>query len=477
VKLRVLLPLLFVGASLAGCLGNSGSALPPPNGINSVEGDSIAGVSWIMEPGVSYMTFGGTSPQLTTLNWATNISIGGFALNAGNGGAVSPAVLCSVPNGNPYYFTIDAHSGTSPGGPGSPVVGSTARPAGGAGTWTPGNFIGTRINGIGYATYTTCLLTGPGTGRYVAVGPAGAILSSSDGFNWTSRTPAGFATDLYAVAALNSTVNSPAGPTPLFVAVGAGGAAIRSTDGVTWTSSVPTNGSGAALRAITLSGSTFIAVGDGGRIQVSADGANWVADSSNTTVDLHAIQCVGATCVAVGDAGVIDISFDSGGNWTVNTVGAGGTALRAVAFGNDDDNIGTGGVIGDNWLVAINTWVVVGDNGTAYQTTGLTTGVTSSAWNAVPVAGAANLVALGYSTHFIAIDSAGNAFTNVLGTAGNWSAPVPSGITDPIAMTGNGHGSTSPTQLSSTYWNIESILDNSHGFVLVGASGDSALSF
>jgi hypothetical protein len=455
VKLRFLVP-FFAAVALAGCIGNSGDSAPPPNDITAVVGDGIAGITWRPQPDIVYLAFGSTNPDLTVQNW-TDAGIAGFAILNGGTKTVPPAVICNTnpgiaPNGLSYYFTVDAHTGSAPAGAGSRTVQATPRAAGGAGTWTLGTPIGVNINGVGYATITTCLPTGLPTGIYAAVGATGAIFTSTNGATWTSRTPPGYTTDLYSVATFTGSVNVPSAPNVQFVAVGAGGASIHSLDGVTWTSTVAASGSAPILRSVTLAGGTFVAVGDGGRIQTTADGVTWTAQTSNTTANLHSIYCLDTTCIAVGDAGVVDVSLDGGLTWTVKTLTTG--ALRAVAYGNFDNNETGNGVVGVGNNTSINTWVVVGDNGVAFETNNLTTTVSSVTWNAVSISGAANFVAISYTTQFVAIDSAGNAFASQTGTSGTWSAAVATRITDPI-----------------------SVATNSHGYVLVGTSGDNTSSF
>jgi len=446
-----------------------------PTGVQAVSGDGISGLTWNSQSGVTYYVFGATNPDLTALNW-TEASIGGFPLNNLGSKAQPPALLCSPANGLGYYFTVDAHSGTSPGGPGSPVVAATARGAGDAGTWGAGTPIGANINAVGYGTLTRCLANGPPSGTFVAVGPAGAIFTSTDnGAHWSSTAPAGYTTDLFAVTAFTGNPDFPVNPARLFVAVGDGGASIISTDGVSWRPGATSNTTASTLRAISTAGPAFVAVGDNGRIQTSPDGVNWVSQTSNTSVNLHAVECVVNLCLAVGDAGVIDASTDGGASWFVTTVGGGATALRAVAFGDNDNNLGAGGVIGQNWSVAINTWVVLGDNGAAFETSAVTG--SASPWAAVQILGAGNFVAVAYSTRFVALDASGNAFTSLTGTTGTWSAPTPTGLTNPIAMSGNGHGSTPPLQLTPTFWISTAVNDNSHGFVAVGSAGANASSF
>ena len=238
--------------------------------------------------------------------------------------------------------------------------------------------------------------------------------------------------------------------------MGAGGAVVRSADGINWSPGVGFNPSALTLRAVSLAGTTFVAVGDSGRIETSPDGLTWTVQNSGTTVNLHAVTCVSITCVAVGDAGVVDLSFNGGGNWVPQTLGGGTTALRAVAYGNNDNNETANGVIGLGGLTptAINTWVVVGDGGTAFQTNTLGTSVATIAWNPVPISGAADLVAVSYTTHFLAVDSVGNAFSSQLAIANSWAPALTTGVFDPVSMVTNGVG-----------------------YVLVGAGGENATAF
>ncbi|HEX4598903.1 MAG TPA: hypothetical protein VH278_14005 [Burkholderiaceae bacterium] len=454
-NLRFLLP--FAAALvLVGCLGNSGSSAPPPADIKPVAGDGIAGITWSPQLGVTYIAFGATNPALTSLNW-TDTGIGGFALLNGGTSSVPPALLCNSfaaisPNGLAYYFTVDAHTGTSPGGSGSPTITVTPRPSGGAGTWSVGTPVGSHINGVGYAAFTTCQPSGLPTGVYAAVGAGGAIFSSSDGKTWTPRSPANFTTDLYAAASFTANINL--APTILLVAVGANGAVIRSNDGVNWTPTITGSPAIPALRAVSSAGSNFVAVGDNGYIQTSADGVNWVIRPSNTTANLHGVDCVSSTCIAVGDAGVADISLDTGTTWFVNVLGNGTSTLRSVTYGNFDNNVTGSNVIGVGGTTTINTWVVVGDNGAAFQTNNFTSDAAAIIWTPTPIASAADLLAISYTTQFVAIDSAGNAFASQTAIEGTWSAPVATGIPDPV-----------------------SVATNQHGYVLVGSAGDNASSF
>ena len=422
-------------------------------------GDGYVGITWTPVLGVSYLAFGSTNAALTTLNW-TDPSIAGFPLNNVGNSSQPPALECNtngqyginVPNGLPFYFTVDAHTGTSPGGTGSPAVTAIARPAGG--TWVNGTPLAASINDVGYAVITTCLSTGLPTGIYVAVGPGGDIFESTDGTTWIRRGPPGYVTDLYGVATVTGSVNVPQAPNLLFIAVGAGGAVVRSTDGISWDSSIAQNASVPTLRSISVAGSTFVAVGDAGRIQTSADGLTWVTAASNTAANFHAVHCFSTACVAVGDAGVVDTSGDGGMSWTVTTLGGGTSALRAIAFGNYDDNVTAPNVLGVNGTVLINTWVLVGDNATLFESNTVSGTTGTQFWTAVSINGAANFVAISYTTQFVAIDSNGNAFASQTAIPNSWSPPVATGITDPVSVTSNGHG-----------------------YVLLGSSGDNTSSF
>ncbi len=448
-KFRIPLLGLAACAALAGCIGNNGDSLPPPTGVQPISGDGYVGVSWASQVGVEYYVFAANNPSLTPSNFA-DTAINGFPLN-NFGTAQPPDIFCGAANGLDYFFTITAHTGSAPGGPGSPDVLAVARPAGSS--WRIGGAIAGAINGIGYAQTTTCLPYALPTGLFVAVGPAGKIFTSPDGINWTQRSPA--TADLYGVAALTGNVNNPGASAQVFIAVGAGGAVARSTDGITWNTTVVYNPGVPTLRSVAFSGSVFVAVGDTGRIQTSPDGVTWTVQVSNTSANLHSVRCVGAICYAVGDNGLIDVSSSSGlpvsngtnaSSWTAVTVGGGNFALRDVVYGNYDYNW-SNGVIGVAGVTAINTWVAVGDAGAVFVNN-------SGTWVQVPLGSAPNLVGIGYSTRFLAIDAAGNAYASQTGAAGTWSVVASTGVTDAVAIAGSGNG-----------------------FVTVGSAGDNASSF
>jgi len=419
-------------------------------------GDGIVGITWTPVLGVSYLTFGSTNPSVSTLNW-TDPAIAGFALLNNGTSTTPPALLCnSVPgaavNGQPYYFTVDAHSGTSPSGGGSPTMMAVGRSAGGNGTWRAGTPMGANLNGIGYASIEPCLSNALPNGIWATVGPVGAIFTSTDGKTWTSHAPATYSANLFAVAATAIPNTFPNPPTPLFVAVGEGSSVVRSTDGIAWSATVAANPALPALRAIAVASGGFVAVGDNGRIQSSPDGVNWALRASNTGLNLHAVTCFVATCVAAGDGGILLASFDAGTTWGQTTLGTGASTLRAIAYGNFDNNQTATNVVGVGGNTEINTWVVVGDGGAVFESNTLIAPTSPVLWNPVVVSGAGNFVSVAYTTQFVAVDNSGNAFTSQ--TAVSWSPPIATGIADPVWMA-----------------------TNSHGFVLAGSSGDNASSF
>lgn len=416
-NIRSIAPALAAVCVLAAC-GGGGDPAPAPTGVTVTAADGSVVVSWNDDPAVQYWLFVSSDARLTTENF-TQLTDVRVIRNAR-----SPYVLCGYANGRTLYTTINGRIDGGPGGPGSPTLAATPRAAGAS--WTAGTALGTDFDGVGYAPLTTCQASALPTGIFVAVGPAAAIASSSDGRTFTARSaPTGFATDLHAVAAFTASLNNPSAPNTKIVAVGAGGASITSPDGVTWTVGTAFDAAQPAWRAIATYGGTFIAVGDGGAIATTTDGVTWTARTSNTSADLTGIACASDRCIAVGAGGTIVTSTDAGATWSAATL-AGAPALRRIAYGNFNNNAGS-------TTTSINTFVAVGDGGfAAYSSDGGTN------WTAVTVAGAGNLTGIGYTTQFVAVDGAGNAFASVDGQS--WSAATATGITGVRALAGTGFG-------------------------------------
>jgi hypothetical protein len=177
--------------------------------------------------------------------------------------------------------------------------------------------------------------------------------------------------------------------------------------------------------------------------------ANAAAASTNA---LNAIHCVSSTCVAVGANGTTLWTGSSGSTWTLYAIGV--NNWSTVAYGNANDNADALVSVTNNVLTvtpanqSINTWVVADGNGSyAYATS-------AGAWVAgtAPIAG--SVVAIDYTTRFVALDGAGNAYASENGIQWSTSPVGSSNLPDAIAMRSNGAG-----------------------FVAIGSSGDNASAF
>ena len=146
-----------------------------------------------------------------------------------------------------------------------------------------------------------------GNSRYVAVGANGTIVTTADGITWEA-VASGTPNDLRGVAfaAIGTTIDGVTVVTNHFVAVGAAGAVLTSSDGVTWTVQPPITAKD--LLAVVYGGQ-FVAVGKAGGIFTSPDGLTWQARTSGTSNDLAAIARTLSGYTAVGDAGTNVSSF------------------------------------------------------------------------------------------------------------------------------------------------------------------------
>lgn len=159
--------------------------------------------------------------------------------------------------------------------------------------------------------------------KFVAVGSAGAIMSSDAG-----QVSSGTTVQLYGITWSGSK----------FVAVGYDGTVLSSADGISW-ATVQT--AGGTLRGVTWSGTQFVAVGDGGIVQTSPDGVVWTVRASGTGNRLFAVTWTGTRFVAVGEWLTIITSPD-GVAWTDESVdgremlhGAASSGTTVVAVGQD----------------------------------------------------------------------------------------------------------------------------------------------
>src|SRR3989339_644632 len=110
---------------------------------------------------------------------------------------------------------------------------------------------------------------GYGSGRFIAVGDLGTVLTSSAGVTWTDRT-SGTSNYLSGVGYGNG----------VFVIVGGLGAVLTSPDGMTWTAR--TSGTSRDLYGVAFGNGVFVATGDAGAVVTSSDGATWTVRASGT---------------------------------------------------------------------------------------------------------------------------------------------------------------------------------------------------
>jgi photosystem II stability/assembly factor-like uncharacterized protein len=180
---------------------------------------------------------------------------------------------------------------------------------------------------------------------FVAVGDSGSIITSSDGYNWTTRTSgttanlrsviwanniflaaSGDGTTVYSSDGILWTVGSTGGGQPVnalawngsvFVAVGV--RQYSSTDGITWTDRTPIVNN-RTLNAVVWSSSIgrFIGVGDSGGLLTSPNGTFWDLGNSGTSTTFRGIEWNGSLLVAVGDNGLIRTSTDAT-SWTTRS--------------------------------------------------------------------------------------------------------------------------------------------------------------
>lgn len=375
---RQFITAILSAAVLSAC-GGGGSSAPAPTIKSVTAGDTQIVIDWVQEPGVEYWLWFKAGDTVSAGEKTASYRL---AITA-------PYILTGLTNDTKYAITINGRTNGGPGGPGSVVQTATPRAAGsvwlsggalGSGNALRGvaqglssssattySYIAVGDNGVIYSSpayVSTAALSwtqvraATGTSlnavlyalaKYVAVGDAGSVLTSTDTTTWTAAT-SGTTAKLNALATNSSIV----------VAVGANGTILHSSDGTTWTAAttVPTTSN---LYGVTYSAlGLWVAVGANGTLLTSSDAVTWTAVSSSTTATLKAVASmttVNSTTsvttygiVAVGTGGVI-LSSSTGTAWSVQTQG--NADLNAVA--------------------ASTRFVALGDNGSIYASTDGTT--------------------------------------------------------------------------------------------------------
>ena len=159
------------------------------------------------------------------------------------------------------------------------------------------------------------------SGKYVAVGNSGIIITSDDGITWDNRT-SGVTKVLRGIAYGNSK----------YVTVGFDGTVLTSSDSITWTQqSSPTTEDFFGLEYVN---NKFIGVGDNGLIITSSDGTTWDNKTSGTSEKIKGINYGNGRYVTIATNGIIHTSTDTD-TWTLRSSGT-TNDLWAVEFGNGE---------------------------------------------------------------------------------------------------------------------------------------------
>jgi len=158
-----------------------------------------------------------------------------------------------------------------------------------------------------------------GAGRFVAVGEQGEIATSVDGTSWSavdSGTNVFLIRTIYAVGR--------------FLAIGTDGSVIASNDGLSWQ---PTAQLGGYVLGIASDGAQFVAVGSlPARIFTSTDATTWTTRVLSPLTQAQGVAFGGGTFIAVGESGSIETSID-GAHWTVQNSGS-SARLWGATYGN-----------------------------------------------------------------------------------------------------------------------------------------------
>jgi hypothetical protein len=201
--------------------------------------------------------------------------------------------------------------------------------------WTDVNYSATFFRGAVY-----------GNGIFIATGAVFRSYSY-DGVTWTHLTPSGWNCDRIAYG------------NGLFVGVGYAnisgvltGFVFTSTDGLNWTSRTPAANNW--WKDITYGNGLFVAVSDtgsGNRVMTSPDGINWTSRSSAMNATFTGVAYGNGVFVAVASGGVVGGVFmtsPDGINWTQQNIIAG---ALTVHFANGKFTVGSRySINGITWL-------------------------------------------------------------------------------------------------------------------------------
>ncbi len=142
-----------------------------------------------------------------------------------------------------------------------------------------------------------------GAGRYVAVGRAGTILTSTDGSTWTAQPsipPLGF--------------NRIVWNGSLFLAAGFGGNVFTSPDGLAWTQRVFPGP--ITLIGIAYGHGKWVVTGAGGSIYTSPDAVAWTRQTTPNTETISGVAVTATGFVAVSSGGYVLTTDTAATTWT-----------------------------------------------------------------------------------------------------------------------------------------------------------------
>lgn len=158
-----------------------------------------------------------------------------------------------------------------------------------------------------------------GNSLYVYAGDSGALGTSTNGINWTTRTSG--TTELIDSLIYNNN---------LYVYAGSGGALATSTDAINWTAR--TSGTSSYIITLTYGNGVYVYAGVNGVMGSSTDAINWTSRTSGTSSTINALTYGNGLYVYAGNGGVVGSSTDAI-NWTVRSSGTTST-IYALTYGN-----------------------------------------------------------------------------------------------------------------------------------------------
>ena len=302
--LAVLLPLLGLGASSPFAGFYTGYVYLSMSGSVSVPETAVGAAAFTIDSnGAITGSLNGTVDAAGAILWATNSS--GFT----EGTVTGPVIGSLVHKDNSGATTTLRLAATNTAG-GFGDGGGVAQSL----VWRQPTPTGAGLRGIVF-----------GGGRFVAVGQAGAVVTSPDGTNWLSSN-ATTTKELVSVAYGNGT----------YVAVGVSATVVASPDGVVWSPRTMNSSPFQNFVGVAYGNNVFVAVNLVNEVFTSADGNAWTKVSNASVAGFwNALRFVGGRFVLVGgknESGRISTS-ENGVTWTAeSTPAVPGSGITDVTF-------------------------------------------------------------------------------------------------------------------------------------------------